>query len=47
VPEDGGRGPNELTGMVDLTCDEKGQVRARLLDLFPGRTRAAYVDWLT
>src|SRR5690606_6921601 len=29
---DGGRGPKELTGMVDLSTDEKGQVRARLLD---------------
>ena len=47
APEDGGRGPKELTGMVDLTCDENGQVRARLLDLVPGRTRAAYADWLT
>lgn len=33
APEDGGRGPKELTGMVDLTTDENGQVRARLLDL--------------
>lgn len=32
-PQDGGRGPRELTGMVDLTTDENGQVRARLLDL--------------
>jgi transposase len=46
APEDGGRGPKELTGMVDLTVDEDGQVRARLLDLVPGRTRAAYADWL-
>src|SRR5699024_1123018 len=43
---DGGRGPKELTGMVDLSVDENGQVRARLLDLVPGRTRAAYADWL-
>ena len=41
---DGGRGPKELTGMVDLSTDENGQVRARLLDL--GRTKAAYADWL-
>jgi hypothetical protein len=36
--EDGGRGPKELTGMVDLTRDEHGHVRARLLDLVPGRS---------
>ena len=35
--EDGGRGPKELTGMVDLTRDQHGWVRARLLDLVPGR----------
>lgn len=46
APEDGGRGPKELTGMVDLSTDENGQVRARLLDLVQGRTRAAYADWL-
>ncbi len=46
APEEGGRGPKELTGMVDLTVDENGQVRARLLDLVQGRTRAAYADWL-
>ncbi|KUG57115.1 transposase [Serinicoccus chungangensis] len=46
APEDGGRGPKELTGMVDLTVDENGQVSARLLDLVQGRTRAAYADWL-
>ena len=33
--------------MVDLTRYKNGQVRARLLDLVPGRTRAAYADWLT
>jgi len=42
----GGRGPKELTGMVDLTRDEHGQVRARLLDLVPGRSGKAYADWL-
>ncbi|WP_366942441.1 transposase [uncultured Serinicoccus sp.] len=47
APEDGGRGLNELTGMVDLTTDENGQVRARLLDLVPGRSKKAYADWLT
>ena len=33
---EGGRGPKELTGMVDLTRDQHGRVRARLLDLCPG-----------
>ena len=33
--------------MVDLTVDENGQVRARLLDLVPGRSKKAYTDWLT
>ncbi|QFG70372.1 ISL3 family transposase [Ornithinimicrobium pratense] len=46
APEHGGRGPKELTGMVDLSTDENGQVRARLLDLVQGRTRAAYANWL-
>lgn len=32
--------------MVDLSRDAKGQVRARLLDLVPGRTGAVYGDWL-
>jgi transposase len=46
-PEDqGGRGPKELTGMVDLSRDANGKVRARLLDLVPGRTGAAYREWL-
>jgi transposase len=40
------RGPKELTGMVDLTRDAKGQVRARLLDLVPGRSGKAYATWL-
>jgi transposase len=44
--EDGGRGPKELTGMVDLTRDAKGKTRARLLDLVPGRSGAAYAEWL-
>jgi len=38
---DGGRGPKELTGMVDLTRDATGRVRARLLDLVPGRSSKA------
>ncbi len=33
--------------MVDLTGDENGQIRARLLDLVPGRSKKAYTDWLT
>ncbi len=44
--EAGGRGPKMLTGMVDLTRDHHGRVRARLLDLVPGRSGAAYTDWL-
>ena len=48
--DQGGRGPKELTGMVDLTRhpDSTGalRTRARLLDLVPGRTGAAYGDWL-
>ena len=44
--EDGGRGPKELTGMVDLTRDAQGRTRARLLDLVPGRSGAAYAQWL-
>lgn len=40
------RGPKELTGMVDLTRDENGNTRARLLDLVPGRSCKAYKDWL-
>ncbi len=44
--EDGGRGPKELTGMVDLTRDQDGRVHARLLDLVPGRSGKAYADWL-
>lgn len=47
------RGPKELTGMVDLTRHavtggkNKGKlrVRARLLDLVPGRSGAVYADW--
>jgi len=44
--EQGGRGPKELTGMVDLTRDSHGNVHARLLDLVPGRSGRAYADWL-
>ena len=41
----GGRGPKEFTGMVDLTRDKDGRVRARLLDLVPGRSGEAYKTW--
>lgn len=40
------RGPKELTGMVDLTRDEHGKTRARLLDLVPGRSGKAFSNWL-
>lgn len=40
------RGPKELTGMVDLTRDNHGKTRARLLDLVPGRSGKAYATWL-
>jgi len=43
---DGGRGPKEFTGMVVLSRDSKGRTRARLLDLVPGRSGAAYAGWL-
>lgn len=45
-PDEGGRGPKELTGMVDLTPGPDGKTRARLLDLVPGRSGKAYGDWL-
>jgi transposase len=45
-----GKGPKELTGMVDLTRTraENGQVstQTRLLDLVPGRSGKVYADWL-
>jgi transposase len=44
--EAGGRGPKELTGMVDLSRDSQGKTRARLLDLVPGRSGAVYAQWL-
>ena len=44
--KDGGRGPKELTGMVDLSRDSRGRTRARLLDLVPGRSGAPYAQWL-
>ena len=33
--------------MVDLTRDEHGRTRARLLDLVPGRSGQAYTSWLS
>jgi transposase len=44
--KDGGRGPKELTGMVDLSRDANGHTRARLLDLVPGRSGETYRGWL-
>ena len=41
-----GSGPKEFTGMVDLTHDKNGRIRARLLDLVPGRSSEAYTSWL-
>jgi transposase len=35
-----------VTGMVDLTRDEHGNLRARLLDVVPGRSGTAYAGWL-
>jgi transposase len=35
-----------LTGMVDISRDEKGEVNARLLDVVPGRSGPVYSDWL-
>jgi transposase len=48
--QDGGRGPKELTGMVDLSlhANDRGElvVKARLLDLVPGRSGQTYKTWL-
>ncbi|MEI2826364.1 MAG: ISL3 family transposase [Dermatophilaceae bacterium] len=48
--EQGGRGPKELTGMVDLSLhpNSAGElvVQARLLDLVPGRCGQTYTTWL-
>jgi transposase len=45
-----GKGPKELTGMVDLTpvrtADGQVRTRARLLDLVGGRSGRVYADWL-
>lgn len=40
------KGPTMLTGMVDLTRDTNGKVRARLLDLVPGRSGTVFAAWL-
>ena len=48
--EEGGRGPKELTGMVDLSLHPNAAgelvVQARLLDLVPGRSGQTYKTWL-
>ncbi len=36
----------DVTCMVDLTRDEHGRMRARLLDLVPGRSGTVYATWL-
>lgn len=40
------KGPTMLTGMVDLTRDADGKVRARLLDFVPGRSDTVFAAWL-
>jgi transposase len=35
-----------VTGMVDLTRDDEGNMHARLLDVVPGRSGTAYARWL-
>ena len=40
------KGPTMLTGMVDLSRDQDGRTRARLLDLVPGRSGKVFGDWL-
>jgi transposase len=35
-----------VTGIVDLTRDQDGRLRARLLDVVPGRSGTAYAGWL-
>lgn len=39
-------GRRAVTGIIDHTPDEDGRPRARLLDLVPGRSGAAYQGWL-
>ena len=43
----GSPGTGVVTGILDHSRDEGGRPRARLLDLVPGRTGAAYGNWLT
>ncbi|MGB3763410.1 MAG: hypothetical protein WA966_09310 [Ornithinimicrobium sp.] len=45
--DQGGRGPKELTGMVDLGRGQHGRLHARLVDLVQGRSGKAFADWLT
>ena len=40
-------GDRAVTSMVDLTRDQHGRVRARLLDVVPGRSGTTYSRWLT
>ncbi|AKK10983.1 ISL3 family transposase [Corynebacterium uterequi] len=40
------RGPKEFTGMVDLSRDDHGKVKARLVDLVPGRSASVLAGWL-
>ncbi|NYI60256.1 transposase [Cellulomonas soli] len=39
-------GDRAVTSMVDLTRDQDGRTRARLLDVVPGRSGTAYARWL-
>lgn len=39
-------GTGMVTGIIDHTRDEHGNVHARLLDLVPGRSGQSYGDWL-
>ena len=39
-------GPKMMTGMVDLTKNDAGDVQAGLLDLVPGRSGPVYAEWL-
>ena len=35
-----------MTGIVDLTRDDEGNLHARLLDVVPGRSGTVYAGWL-
>ena len=39
-------GSGMVTGIIDHTRDEQGNVHARLLDLVPDRSGRAYAHWL-